>query len=107
MPQAAVDLIGPWHRPRGKLVAIDLSRHCTNAKLGHSSGNMLELAAGTQFLAGVRFQIGSRMIQLQSQRVPEMPPSVTGISVHRRVGGCTSCMLPNMAREFMVPATAN
>jgi Tol biopolymer transport system component len=85
VPQAAVDLTGPWHRPRGNLVAIDLSPYYTNAKIGHSIDNSLELAAGTKALAGVRFQIGSRMIQLQGQHVPQMPPSVTGIPVHRRV----------------------
>ncbi len=89
VPQAAAELIGPWHRPRGKLSAIDLSRHYTAAKSGIKSNvdndNPLELAAGTRLLAGVEFQIGDRMIQLRGQRVPQMPPAVNGIPVHHRV----------------------
>ena len=85
VPQAAAELIGPWHCPRGKLVAIDLSHHYTCAKTGVSHDNTLDLAAGTQVLAGVEFQIGNRMIQLQGNAQPEMPPAASGIPVHRRV----------------------
>ncbi len=85
VPQAVAELIGPWHHPLGSLVAIDLSHHCTHAKNGVIDGNLLDLAAGTRLLAGVEFRIGSRLIQLQGQRVPEMPPAVKGIPVHHRV----------------------
>ncbi len=84
-PQAAAELIGPWQMPFGNLVPIDLSRHYNSDKAGTGDGNQLELAAGIRLLAGVEFQIGSRMIQLQGPSVPTMPPSVQGIPVHRRV----------------------
>jgi hypothetical protein len=85
VPQAAADLIGPWHHHAGSLFPIDLSRHCTCDKVGHNDDNPLDLAPGNRLLAGVDFQIGSRMIQLQGPSVPQMPPSVEGIPVHRRV----------------------
>ena len=46
---------------------------------------VLDLAAGTRVLAGVKFQIGSRMVQLQGQQIVQMPPAVEAIPLHRRV----------------------
>ncbi len=85
VPQAAAELVGPWHRPCGKLVPIDLSHHYNSVKAGADDKNQLELATGTRILAGVEFQIGNRMIQLQGAHLPQMPPSVEGIPVHRRM----------------------
>jgi hypothetical protein len=85
VPQAAADLIGPWHRPRGSVFAIDLSHHYTAAKIGVGEGNSLDLAAGTHLLAGIEFQVGNGMIQLQGGSVPTMPPAASGIPVHRRL----------------------
>jgi hypothetical protein len=85
VPQAAAELLGPWHSPAGKLVPIDLGRYFNSDKRGAGDDNPLDLAAGTRVLAGVEFQIGDRMIQLQGQQVPQMPPSVEGIPVQRRI----------------------
>ena len=69
---------------QGKLVPIDLSGQATGEKRGTIAGNTLELAAGRRVLAGVDFQIGNRMIQLRGQKMPQMPPAVIVIPVHRR-----------------------
>lgn len=89
VPQAAAELIGPWHRPQGKLVPIDLSRQAnrqyTDSQGEQTGNNLLELPPGDRVLAGILFRTGSRMIQLQGDRFPTMPPSVEGIPVHRRL----------------------
>ena len=89
VPQAAAELVGPWHCACGRLVAIDLSQHYTAAKCGIKSNaendNPLDLPAGPRLLAGVEFQIGERMLQLRGQRAPQMPLAVKEIPVHRRV----------------------
>ena len=88
VPQAAAELIGPWHFPRGKLVPLELGRQANwhYAESQDSPGNTLaELTPGDRVLAGIRFRIGSRMIQLQGKSVPEMPPAAEGIPIHRRL----------------------
>jgi hypothetical protein len=89
VPQAATELIGPWHCPRGKLVPIDLS---TKANWGYTqstpdrvSNSLIELAPGPRLLAGVEFQIASRLIQLHGKLLPNQARAVNGIPVGRRV----------------------
>ncbi len=85
VPEAAAELIGPWHSPTGKLVPIDLNRFFTAEKRGTTDDSQLDLAAGKQVLAGVEFQIGSRMIQLKGPQFAQMPPSVNAIPVRHPV----------------------
>jgi hypothetical protein len=89
VPQAAAELVGPWHCPQGKLVPIDLSRH---ANWSHAqstpdrvSNNLVELPLGPRTLAGVEFDIASRVIQLRGIGLPKLAQSVQGIPVGRRV----------------------
>ena len=89
IPEAAAELIGPLHRPKGRLVHLDLAPY-TNDVLskprGMTLGNdLLELGSGERTLAGVRFRISDATIQLGSKRLPEEPSQVEAIPVQRRV----------------------
>ena len=89
VPQAAADLIGPWHCPQGKLVSIDLSRQAnwdrTESTPDRVSNSLVGLALGPRSLAGVDFQIASRLIQLHGLGLPKQPRAVHSIPVGRRV----------------------
>ena len=89
IPEAAAELIGPLHHPKGRLVYLDLAPY-TNELLskpkGTTAGNdLLELGSGEQTLAGVRFRIGDSTIQLGSKRLSKEPSQVESIPVQRRV----------------------
>ena len=89
IPEAAAELIGPLHQPKGRLVYLDLAPY-TNELLskpkGTTAGNdLLELGTGEQTLAGVRFRIDDSTIQLGSKRLSKEPSQVEAIPVQRRV----------------------
>jgi hypothetical protein len=89
IPEAAAELVGPLHHPKGRLVHLDLAPY-TNEALSKSKGtvagnDLLELGSGEQTLAGVSFRIGDSTIQLGSKRLPEESLQVEAISVQRRV----------------------
>ena len=89
IPEAAAELIGPLHQPKGRLVYLDLAPY-TNEVLSKSKGttagnDLLELGSGEQTLAGVRFRIGGSTIQLGSKRLSKEPSQVEAIPVQRRV----------------------
>ncbi len=89
VPQAKSELLGPWHCPRGKLVPLDLSRQAnwkyTDSTPDRIGNNLAELPRGKQLFAGVEFQIPDRWIQLHGMGLPNLPRSVTGITVGRKV----------------------
>ena len=89
VPEAAAELVGPLHRPQGRLVCLDLKRHANRklaATTGELAGNDLgELPQGEQTWAGVRLRIADSAIQLGSTRLPEAPARAEGIPVQRRV----------------------
>ena len=88
VPEAAADLVGPWHCPKGNLVQLDLGAHANQKrgdKFSPTAGNDLqELPEGEQTLAGVKLRVADRVIQLAGTRLPEAPPRVEGIPVQRR-----------------------
>ena len=89
VPQAAAALIGPVHRPMGKLVFVDL-QSLANRKLTDSTGeiagnDLKDLSPGEQTLAGVKFRIGKGVLQLAGKKLPAMPAKIEGLRVHTRV----------------------
>jgi hypothetical protein len=88
VPQAAAELIGPWHCPQGKLVSIDLSRQAnwsrTQSTPDRVSNSLVGLDLGPRSLAGVEFKIDSRLIQLHGVGLPKQSRAVHGIPVGRR-----------------------
>lgn len=89
VPQAAADLIGPWHCPRGPLVAVDLSRQAnwswTDSTRDRAGNSLIEFPPGRRVLAGVEFQIPPRHIQLRGKGLPDLPRMAAGIPVGRQV----------------------
>ena len=89
IPEAAAELIGPLHQPKGRLVCLDLAPYANEAlsePKGMTAGNdLLELGSGEQTLAGVRFCIAGSTIQLGSKRLTKEPSQVEAIAVQRRV----------------------
>jgi hypothetical protein len=89
IPEAAAELIGPLHQPKGRLVYLDLAPYINEAlskPKGPTTGNdLLELNSGEHTLAGVRFRIGDSTIQLGSKRLPKEPSQIEVIPVQRRV----------------------
>jgi hypothetical protein len=89
IPEAATELIGPLHQPKGRLVCLDLAPYANellSKPKGMVAGNdLLELSSGEQTLAGVRFRIGGSTIQLGSTRLSKEPSQVEAIPVQRRV----------------------
>ena len=108
VPQAAAELVGPWHCPQGKLVPVDLSREAnwsrTQSTPDRASNSLVGLAPGPISLAGVEFQVAGRLIQLHGLGLPKQARAVHGIPVGRRVSklyilhGAQFC-----AREYGVP----
>jgi hypothetical protein len=89
VPQAATELIGPWHCPQGKRISIDLSRQAnwgyTQSTPDRASNSLVELVPGSRVLAGVEFQIASRLIQLHGLGLPNQARSALGITVGHRI----------------------
>jgi WD40 repeat protein/tRNA A-37 threonylcarbamoyl transferase component Bud32 len=74
-------LLGPPYASEGKLTYIDLqSESNTNLAAGTDS-DLRELPQGERTFGGVEFRIGDSLIQLGSERVPDMPRKVEGIPV--------------------------
>jgi dipeptidyl aminopeptidase/acylaminoacyl peptidase len=89
VPEAAAELVGPRHRPQGKLVCLDLRQHANRKlaeKLSPTADNDLkELPQGEQTFAGVKFRIADSAIQLASTRLSDAPRTVEGIPVQGRM----------------------
>ena len=89
VPQAAADLMGPWHCPQGPLVPIDLSRQAnwsyTDSTPDRIGNSLVEFPPGRRVLAGVEFQIPARHIQLRGKGLPDLPRMAAGIPVGRQV----------------------
>ena len=89
LPEAAAELAGPLHQPRGRLVSLNLAPFAneplSQPKETTTGNDLLELGSGERTLAGVRFRIGGATIQLGSQRLPKEPSQVAAIPVQRRV----------------------
>jgi hypothetical protein len=89
VPQAAAELMGPWHCPQGPLVPVDLSRQAnwsyTDSTPDLIGNNLVELPPGKKVLAGVEFRIPARHIQLRGTRLPDLPRVAAGIRVGRQV----------------------
>ncbi len=85
---AHLDLKTPFH-PNGKLTPLDLEsleEQTAAVALGNPFDQLPGLPRGEQVLAGVKFKIGSRPIQLGNEYLPMGPNKVEGIPVHRAVG---------------------
>ncbi len=89
VPQAADELIGPWHTLQGTLAPIDLSRQANRSRTDTTNdregNNLVDLPRGPQLLAGVKFQFEPGFIHLHSSGTPELPRAVEGIPVGRRL----------------------
>jgi hypothetical protein len=88
VPEAAAQLLGVLHEPRGRLLLVDLGR-CANRKLADATGfiagnDLKELPQGEQVFAGVRFRIAEEAVQLGSNRLPGFVRSVRGIPLRAR-----------------------
>lgn len=85
---AHLDLETPFS-PKGKLIPLELDERQAPrlplSALGNPLNDLPGLPRGEQVLAGVKFKIGDRPIQLGNEYLPMAPDKVEGIPVHRAV----------------------
>jgi hypothetical protein len=83
-------LLGPPVTPSGKLSHIDLqpyaNRDLARNWFGASGNHLGELTRGLHTLAGVKFNIGEKAVQLGNKEADDAPDKVAGIAVNQTVG---------------------
>lgn len=74
--------------PKGRLVSLDLRRQANMEIVTFdtsSGGGLAELPRGENTLAGVKFQVGPKVVQLASSSARDRPEKVEGIAVDRKI----------------------